>query len=1015
MAAITGGRTSETDDDPRDALSEGLTALLNKNRAFRWKRYDPLLNNTEAEATDLQWTTPLISRTNWTILKAICKGLTENDLKALFLWRGGQPWRSSLQFFAEILLFSIVVGVFLLSQLLLAASSRLMWVIWKSVSLLIDWEELYVTWCPLWIHNHVPSDLKASFAWIDAVLLAGRRFVGREWTDEDIHWEQPAMSLFSLAERSPSKESWGKSILEVPPPALKHLGRRHSLEPHFVWTWMNRSRNDHDQKNSKSLCRTSWSTAEHAVALNFCYFMVSDEQLHNNVSKTAASADICRQEQPTLQIFHEVQTGKSEGNINSNQSSKILEENTYLGRSIKEDLLKEVASQNKSDSNFVKSIDSPFQAEAIEVKVASPDSGANLEDQQRPVPLAMMQLDELSQASRGSVRSDVEADLPWIDVGAKIGMRFLNSAQAQRTALPEDHAELLKGCSVKRGSDEEGSTPGRKQLHKPIHPMWTSTMSVPLGSPLNEEKSDSPLDSSHFMLRSPPRTKHDSTAPFPQCVIPSVEDQEEDRDAVEPTVTDPMITRDSTESKSGFSVDYVIQEDDIGVALLASENGDVETSQVQERPFPHVRRHPLSVGVKVAIPVTPCQPGTKNRISTSTCQMGTVVQSQRIFVINNGSPCNISGTNAISVTCKLDRCFLRNGEFSELTFRVKDEWKDRYMPRHSKVPIGSCVSTSFGVGVLVGWRFEDDCHVVRCLWQRRGDGTAHAYMNRDAIHGIIEAAIGFEVVTNSGEGMVLACVQGGRTFESPRFLVALTDKGMREGKVIDVSREDIKHCHAAQFIPVIEHIREAAIFQLQVDTYRAALREQRLDGNAAADDDDDDDNFEDDFVWDMWYKCAEIIWQSFLRAVDENKEFDEGLNEFVSDIIDFLESLEGKEGEHVDDQAKDEHIDDSAEANIKAPLNPPDSRFWLVSEVLGDLFEKDGGQEVELVDSDRQPCHYLRNEATDGTKKRYLERAFVIIKVLMRTISIARAESVNFPVRPTRSECFLTTQTHLPR
>jgi hypothetical protein len=1012
MAAITGERAPETDDDPCDALSERLTALLNKNSAFRWRRCNPL-HNTEPEITDLQWTTPLISRVNWTILKVKCNALTQNDRKALLVWKGGQPWRSSLQFFATILLFSIVVGVFLMSQLLLAAFSSLMWVVWKSMSLLVDWEEIYVTWCPLWFQNHVPRALKRSFDWIDAFLFAGRRFVGREWTDEDILWQQPIISLFSLAEQSPPKESWEKSILEAPPPALKHLGRRHSLEPRFVWTWMNRSRNDHDQENAKCFYGTSWSTAEHAVALHFCYLMLSDEQLDNDVSKTATCIEKGKQEQPTLQIFHEVQTRSSEVNTDSNEPQGNSEERTSFGRSQKDDLSKLVISQHQSDSTFVKFIDSPCQAEAFEVKVASPESGAGQQENQRSVPLAMMQLDELSQASKGSVRSemsDVEADLPWIDVGAKIGMRFLNSAQAQRTAIPQENAELYNVGTTKRVGDEEGSTPGRKQLHKPIHSMWTSTMSVPLGSPLNEEKSDLPLDSSNLMLRSPHRTKHDNTAPFPQSAISSVEDPEEDRDAIEPTFTETIIMRDSSESKSAFSVDYVIQEDDTGVALLASENGDVEASQVKERSYPHVRRQPLSVGVKVAIPITPCQPGMKNRISSSKCQMGTVVHSQRIFVSNKISPCNISGTNAISVTCKLDRCFLRNGDFSELTFRVKDEWKDRYMPRHSKVPIGSCVSTSFGVGVLVGWRFEDDCHVVRCLWQRRGDGTAHAYMNRNAIHGMIEAAVGFEIGTNSGEGVVLACVQGGKTFESPRFLVALTDEGKRNGKVIDVSREDIMHCHGAQFIPVIEHIREAAIFQLQVDTYRAALREQRLEGNVADDDDDDDDDFEDEFVWDSWYKCVEIIWQSFLRAVDENKEFDEGLNEFVADIIDFLENLEGKEGGHIGDDAKDENIDDSDEVDTKAHLNPPDSRFWLVSEVFGDLFENDGGQEVELVDLDCQPCRQLQNEATNGRKKRYFERAFVVIKVLMRTVSIARAESVDFPVSYPRSECLYPTR-----
>lgn len=996
MKAILQAKTRENDVDGCDVLGDRLTELFNKNAAFRWRYNASSIIQSEIEA---HWTTPLLSRANWMILQSRFKGLNVKGI----IWRGGKCWRSSLRFFFVVAAFSIFVTIFLTTQLLLAASCCLVWVAWKSLSLLINWKDLCATWCPIWIQNHIPGALRVSMDWIDTVLFAGRQFAGRDWTDDGILWKQPTSPLFSMKESCPPVSRWGKSLLELPPPALKQLGHRFSLDSRYVWTWMNRSRQENDLEASKPFHGTSWSTAEHVVALHFCYAMLSGEQLHNNGSKGAAKSEISHQQQPTLQILHEVRIGKGEEETTSSDLSELSVKSISLANSTIAKFTKKIVthhSQHGAYPNFVEPVDSPCHAEAFEVKVTLHTDVESRQDQQKESFLvSLTQSDEISLASKGSERSetsDVEADLPWIDVGAKIGMRFLNSAQAQRAALSEDNAEVLRGISTKRVGEDEGSTPGRKQLHKPIHPMRTSTILVPLGSPVNEQNSDLPPENSDLFLRSPPHTKQeDSIAAFPHPANSSVENQVEHRDANEPTMVDPIIMRDSTESLSGISVDYVIQQDDLGVALVASENGDVEASQIQERLAVHVRRQPLSAGVKVAIPITPCHPGMKSRMPSSKCQMGTVVHCQRIFVNDIGAPCNMSGTNAISVTCKLDRCFLRNGEFAELTFRVKDEWKDRYMPRHSKVPIGSCVSTSFGVGVLVGWRAEDDCHVVSCLWQRRGDGSAHAYMNRDTIHGTIEAAVGFEVGTDNGAGMVVACVQGGRTFESPRFLVGLTDDGRHRGQVLELNRKDIRHCHGAQFVPVIEHIREAAIFQLQVDIYRAALREQRLDGNST----DDEDNFEEDSVWDSWHGCLEILWKSFLRAVDENKEFDEGLNEFVSEIIDFLEGLDGKEGvkkteDACDVEMKDAHSEDSDEARIKEPVNPHDSRFWLINEVLGDLFQKDGE-----VDSNRHIDHDVEKDAAaDDTRKRYYERAFVILKVLMKTISIARAESVNFPV-----------------
>jgi hypothetical protein len=195
------------------------------------------------------------------------------------------------------------------------------------------------------------------------------------------------------------------------------------------------------------------------------------------------------------------------------------------------------------------------------------------------------------------------------------------------------------------------------------------------------------------------------------------------------------------------------------------------------------RRAPLLPGVKVALPIYPVQPGQHRPSKTTAYQMSTVKESRRIFVGEEEEDEWRMETNCLSVTVLLDKCFLRNGMFAELTFRVMDDWGPRYMPRHSKVPIGSCIATSFGVGILVGWRVEDDCHVVRSLWQNRGPGTAHAYLNRNAIHRTIEAAMGFRVQTMFGWGIVRACINIDDNYRWCRFLVEIKEANRHQGTI----------------------------------------------------------------------------------------------------------------------------------------------------------------------------------------------------------------------------------------
>jgi hypothetical protein len=137
--------------------------------------------------------------------------------------------------------------------------------------------------------------------------------------------------------------------------------------------------------------------------------------------------------------------------------------------------------------------------------------------------------------------------------------------------------------------------------------------------------------------------------------------------------------------------------------------------------------------------------------------------------------------------------------------------------RHSKFPIGACIATSFGIGVLVGWRAEDDCHIIRALWQKRGKGAAHAYLNRSALHEPMEAAVGFNVDTSFGDGKVIGYINGGKNFVDGKYVVLVKKS---EGRVnrneMTLNRTDIKGCLSSKFIPVVEQIKEAGRFTIDV-------------------------------------------------------------------------------------------------------------------------------------------------------------------------------------------------------
>ena len=335
---------------------------------------------------------------------------------------------------------------------------------------------------------------------------------------------------------------------------------------------------------------------------------------------------------------------------------------------------------------------------------------------------------------------------------------------------------------------------------------------------------------------------------------------------------------------------------------------------------------------------------------------------------------------------------MRNGEFAEMTFRIMDSWGPKFIPKHSKLPLGSCVSTNFGLGVLVGWRVEDDCHVVRSLWQRRGPGSACAYLRRDSIHATVEAAVGFEVGTPLGYGKVVSYVDGGRDYRSGRYFVKIQDEGRHKDKIKEFNRSDITSCYSARFIPVVELIREAAQYRLQVDTYEAALQER---GGTPKEE-------KPIAAWRSISKYSDIVWKSFLRAIEEDSDFDEGMNHFMTSIINFLERLDKTEdlNDSIDADEQSIVITTSESTSSKVSEEKQDTGFWLMNDILGGIFSP----KSKVDNDDDVEDHKIENievemQTSTGVQPgpTNIDRAFSVIRTLMRTVSIARAASADEP------------------
>jgi len=598
-------------------------------------------------------------------------------------------------------------------------------------------------------------------------------------------------------------------------------------------------------------------------------------------------------------------------------------------------------------------------------------------------------------------------------------------------------------------------------LRKPVHTMWTSPSAVArqqsessIGSISDEDEQlttneiAAPLSSSSMRLRPPgeslpprsPHARHGSKQSqdrnkLPRSMVSQVGNKQSSEQIERSSIQYLKASRETgAEASDGIAIQSGQLDEDDRLSCPSSFVRDGERSPLRKDPVisknngvksspskapKQITRRPnLQPGMKVVVPILPKQPGVKvssGRIADSMFQMATVVKSRRIHLRTRVRR-QYSGaayTNCLSVTVKLDKSFLRGADFAEMTFRVRDEWSSRYMPRHSKFPIGACVATSYGLGVLVGWRVEDDVHVVGSFWHHRGAGSAHAYLNRDAIHGVIEASVGFDVETNIGRGTVIAYVRPGKDFRGGRFFVHIKE-GRSKDQVLEFARSNILSCLGAKYIPVIELLREAAQYQLLVDRYKAALRQQNsADGRQLS---------EEEVFLQTCSKGAEVLWTSFLKVIEEDKEFDQGLSNFVTTIIGFLESLDKTEEKTTskdtdtpaatftpvpafDDDGDSDHS--TVASTVTSPNAVKTPGFWFVNDWFGGIFPDSQTAAPSVAMSEVSSNGTYIVEVETAKSDEYYKQAFAIVRSLMRTVTIARASCADEPnLRLALSICY---------
>lgn len=994
----------ESSDDP---FGEEVSRLLNHNRSFQSPRRQISDRYTPEEPALFR---PLLSRRNWKLMKPhlirLLKEFTSQPRQKV-QFTILQQWKF---FFWNKKSIKVTIGLFfaLLTVCLMATASiatfaslwslHALWIVISiALSSLVDFDE---------IQRIIPKPLYGGIIqilsilrWIDNYILQGIRYSGREWNKDDFAWTDGETA------RSTSEYLWS-----LPPPLVRE-GKKTLVCA------------------ENQLKRDGWSkdTTQHAASINFCYEMLRESLVRNKYSKLRMAV-LKRNENPgsfvsstesdghTIAYMSELNTPRNAATPRAHTSPIPEGDDSRVEESMG-------ALQIKSPTDAVEVIRQrdqfSFRTHDAIQEVRSDESIPH------DVLNEMLKNDDMSfsQTTEFTLRDgpegadpDNEEEMKWMDVGAEIGLKLLGSAAVQRAMTSHDTAERIN--TIKENFTSGRKTPDpvqqrplfnlagtqakTKVLSHPVHSMWTSASSAAamngILSPLSSMDADEDMEDDADRISKMPlqhqynskslvvetdATKRGLTIPNEQLSCGEKSKSRSQAEDATCSVQDSTMTASSKLRSMPTTLipsHSIAPKPKMAITPRSPQKATVE------------KRQKLLPGVKIVVPLFPMQPDCKpsRQLLQSSYQMATVVSSKRLYVGPKkrrelGSAID---TNCLSVTVKLDKSFLRGGEFAELTFRVMDEWGNRYMPKHSKLPLGSCVATSFGLGVLVGWRVEDDCHVVRSLWQRRGSGSVSAYLNRDSIHSTAEAAVGFKVKTVQGNGTVVAYKNGGKDFRSGQYYVRISEAGDKHyGQSIEMNHSEVVSCPSAQFIPVIEHIREAAKYRLQLFDYKESLEASNRDVTS-------DPLALESIAWQNVSKWSDMLWKSFLRAIEEDEDFDDGMNEFISTMVSFLDNFDvSNDGDDGDSESSDNLVI-TASNSMDATESDPSENNWVYN-VFGIFGFSENTQIVsnESIEIELQPAEVDENKSL---QKSY-NRIYGVIRTMMRTIAITRASCVDEP------------------
>jgi hypothetical protein len=983
--------------DHSDQLGAQIAHILNKSPHFRMPLH---LGLEEEEVEDENWEEddypslqPVLSSRNWRWLK---KQFQKGFVALVSLKLSDVPktiprlWK--LLFWNKKSLLGglstfLGLGFLSLASVSVASTFASIWTlqfVWLVsmlvVALLVDLNEL---------SQLVPKPVKAVIdrvipraIWFDDHILLAQRFRGREWNKQGFECGD--------SKGAPSFDAY---LWNLPPPPSTNDG-------------------DKTVDEGRIACE-EWGddTTRHVEAIDFCHEMLREAFVRKQYSKLRKS------------VFKRKATHSAESQQDSVKDDEASPEAYDFAGSQSEPT--RLDPDNGGDSLGIESSLNHHHETAEELSRKNARS-LTLKDVDLSALDNILGDDVDSSVSTDGTSNDTlrsqnsscesTTELAWIDVGAEIGMKLLGSAAVQKAMTSHDTAERITNIREKvehklaknkakdkmlvsegvfraqsSGVKEKIGTPALP----PVHSMWTSAAAAAHNaaiSPSNTIDSNCSGESMSRNVQIVEQIDMGDLKPRQKPFVLSRRSSRQSKRALSSSEGNPLDSELSLSKRGDASP--LVNPGNYGASNadsieLVREKKHLSTPKPPRQPS---RRRPLLLpGVKIAVPLFPYQPNSKpsKKFHKLQFQMATVVSSKRISVFkkNELPPPGRRGTNCLSITVQLDKSFLRDGKFAQMTSRVMDDWPDRYMPKHSKLPLGSCVATSFGLGVLVGWRVEDDCHVVRSLWQRRGSGSACAYLQRDAIHSTVDAAVGFEVDTTLGHGEVVGYTGAGPDFRRGRYLVAMTGEGKHQDQTLELNSNDIIACKSARFIPVVEHLKEAVQYQLQVDNYNDAIR-----------DEDEPDPFEPikGKNWRAVSKYSDILWKSFLRATEEDDEFDEGMNEFVASMVKFFDGLDGP-SQLIDSKGNDATnivitTTDSSQSTKHESTEPG---VWFMNDMFGLFGGKAHGDAEEGLNVSIEVS--VDADIHEKISQQNFNRIFSGIRTLMRTVSVARAGCVDEP------------------